>query len=174
MLIRLVLASLFLSSAAVRAESIYLVKEGQWTIGGGRERCEAMNRPSSEANYAPVNVMFVSMDEKREPVIRVVFWPGALPDKVTALRFTVRTGGEEMVFEVPAQAGAKEWNVVSIAEPLPKDFLRLISDLSRPLFNMEVDVPGSAARTVFSVEDMNRVMSHLHDCVQNLEKAGKG
>lgn len=170
---RLALISLFLSVVTARAESIFLVKEGQWTIGGGKTRCEAMNRPPSEANYAPVNVMFVSMDAKRDPVIRVVFWPGALPDKVSALKFTLRNGVEELAFDVPAEAGKKEWNVVSTAGPLPKQFQRALTDLSKQLFNMEVEAPGSAARTVFSVEDMSRVMSHLSDCVQNLEKAGK-
>jgi hypothetical protein len=33
MLARLALFSLLLSAADVRAESIYLVKEGRWTIG---------------------------------------------------------------------------------------------------------------------------------------------
>jgi hypothetical protein len=156
-----------------RAESIFLVKEGQWVIGGGETRCEALNRPASEANYAPVNVMFVSMDAKREPVIRVVFWPGALPNKVSPLKFNLRNGGEELVFDVPAQAGFKEWNVVSTAGLLPKEFERLLSDFTKQLFDIEVIVPGSAARTVFSVEDTSKVMSHLQSCVHNLEKAGK-
>ncbi len=167
---RLAFISLLLSLSSARAESIYLVKECQWTIGGGKTRCEAMNRPPSEANYAPVNVLFVSMDDKREPVLRVVSWPGALPEKVSALKITVRNGGEALVFDVPAEAGNKEWNVVSTAGPLPKDFVRLLSDHAKQLFNIDVEVPGSAARTVFSVEGVNRVVSHLYDCVQNLEK----
>lgn len=174
MLVRLVLISLLLSPSMARAESVYLVKEGQWTIGGGKTRCEAMNRPPSEANCAPVNVLFVSMDDKREPVIRIVFWPGALPENVSALKITIREGGETHVFDVPAEAGNREWNVVSTAGPLPRDFISLVSDFSKQLFNMDVEVPGSAARTVFSLEDMNKVLSHLSDCVQNLEKAGKG
>lgn len=174
MLKRLALTLLLMPAWTARAESVFLVKEGQWTIGGGKTRCEAMNRPPSEANFAPVNVLFVSMDAKREPVFRIVFWPGALPEKVSTLKFTIREGGETHVFDVPAEAGNREWNVVSTAWPLPKDFLRLVSDLSRQLFNMEVEVPGSAARTVLSLEDMSRVMSHLSDCVQNLETAGKG
>jgi hypothetical protein len=174
MLGRFALFSLLLSVSAGRAESIFLVKEGQWTIGGGKTRCEAMNRPPSEANYAPVNVLFVSMDDKREPVMRIVFWPGALPEKVSALKFTIREGGETHVFDVAAESGSREWNVVSTAGPLPKDFTRLVSDFSKQLFNMDVEVPGSAARTVFDLEGMNKVLSHLHDCVQNLEKAGKG
>jgi hypothetical protein len=56
---------------------------------------------------------------------------------------------------------------------LPKEFERLLADFTKQLFNIAVIVPGSAARTVFSVEDMSRVMSHLSDCVQNLETAGK-
>ena len=111
---------------------------------------------------------------RREPVFRVVFWPGALPDKVSALKFTIREGGETRVFDVPAKAGNREWNVVSTAGPLPKDFLRLVSDFSEQLFNVEVEVSGSDARTVNSLENTNRVMTHLSDCVQNLKNAGKG
>lgn len=74
---------------------------------------------------------------------------------------------------LPAEAGVKDWNVVSTPGPLPKDFLRLISDLGRQMFNMDVEVPHSAAGTVFSLEVIGRVMSHLSDWVQNLGESIK-
>jgi hypothetical protein len=101
------------------------------------------------------------------------FLAGTLPDKVSALKFTTREGGEQHVFDVPAEAGNREWHVVSNAGPLPREFLRLDSDLNKQLFNVDVEVPDSAARTVLSLEDVKKVLSHLHVCVQNLEKAGK-
>ncbi len=151
----------------------YKVQEGQWTVNGGKSHCEAMNRPPSEANYAPINMMFIHQDEKREPKITVIFWPGALPEKATSLKFTLNVGGEQKVFDVPAKIGNPELNVIATTEPLPKDFSRTMGDLSQVLFNMDVEVPGSKARTVFSIEDISRVLNLLNSCVYELEQSKK-
>lgn len=67
-----------------------------------------------------------------------------------------------MFVSLAAEAGRNDWKGVSTTGYLPEDFERSLSGLSRQLFQMEVEAPGSTAGTVFSLEDMSRVMSRLH------------
>lgn len=131
-----------------------------------------MNRPPEEVNFAPINVMFISEDEKRDPKVTIVFWPGALPEKVDKLQFKIFQGGDPNVFEVAAEAGDPKWYNVSTTEPLPTELLRLIEGGGR-IINMEVGVSGSDARTVFSMNSIDRAVSSLHTCVSAMESSRK-
>lgn len=151
----------------------YKVQKGQGTTAGGTTSCKAINQPHSEANYAPINMLFIDEDEKREPKITVAFWPGALPEKAQSIIFTLNVGSEKKAFDVPAKLGNPEWNVISTTGPLPKDFLDVLSDPGKPLYAMNIEVPGSTAKTIFGVEDISRVLNLLNSCVYELEQSKK-
>ena len=171
MFLRIALSGLLLSAASARAEFNYLVKEGPWTIGGGKTHCEAMNRPPEEVNYAPINALFITEDEKRTPQIRIVFWPGALPEKVSEVEFTVLADGPQ-VFKVPAELGDPDWYNISTSGALPTDFIRLLESGGR-ILNMKAEVPGSKATTVFSLNSIDDALFSLHSCVTAMEDYGK-
>ncbi len=171
MFLRIALTALLLSTASARADFTYLVEEGPWTIGGGKTHCEVVNRPPEEANYMPVNMLFITEDEKRTPQVRVVFWPGALPEKVSEIVFTVFADGPQ-VFKMPAKLGNPDWYNVSTTEPLPKEFVRLLEGGAR-IVNMQVEVPGSKAKTVFSMKAIDSALFSLHSCVSAMENARK-
>jgi hypothetical protein len=168
-MLRLETLLMVLLPATAAADIVYHFEIGQWTVGGGKESCSAVNRAPEEVNFVPVNSMFIREGADHKKMITVYYWPGALPERASALEFKFFSGSLEKTFTVAAESGKPEWYVISTIEPLPDDMVWLLTG-QQLIVNMTVSVPGTAASTVFSLQDISRVMWQLSDCASRLSQ----
>ena len=170
-MLRFFIACFFLLGlTSARAELVYKVSAGRWTINAAKESCLAVNRPDSETRTVPVNAMFISSNTKGELKISFALWPGALSEQDTELRLFVSGQGS---FKLPAKSQFKPWVTITTMEPLPKKLVEALKG-SGPfaLYDVLVRTNASKSRTIFDLQDLPQVMLELSACAKELAKGG--
>ena len=166
----LITCFLLLGFTSARAELVYKVSAGSWTVSAAKESCSAVNRPDSETKTVPINTMFISSNTKGELKISIALWPGALSEQDTELSLGVSGHG---TFDLPAKSRIEPWITITTTEPLPEKLLiALKGGDSVPLYNMAVHTNASKAKTVLDIQDLPKVMVELSQCIQKLSKGG--
>ena len=161
---------LLLGFTSARAELVYKVSAGSWTVSAAKESCSAVNRPDSETRTIPVNAMYISSTAKGELKISIVLWPGALSEEDTELRLVVSGHGS---FKLPAKSLFKPWVTITTTEPLPEKLLEALQGRGPfALYDVLVRTNASKSRTVFDLQDLPEVMLELSTCVEKLAKGG--
>lgn len=171
MLRLLIICFLLLGVSSARAEIVYKVSAGSWTVTALKESCSAVNRPHSETRDIPVNAMFISSNAKGELSISIALWPEALSEQDTELRLFVSGYGS---FRLPAKSQFKPWVAITTTEPLPEKLLDTLKGRRGPfpLYDVLVRTNASKSRTVFDLQDLPQVMMELSTCTEKLAKGG--
>ncbi len=162
---RFAFACFLMPILSAEASTVYRVEEGGWTIKNGSTKCFAVNRPLAEVGGVSPNVMVILEDKSRNIEISVTFWPGALPEKIDTITFTLWRNEPVLV---PAMVtNVKNGSMITTA-PLSNEFLLMLKGHG-PLTSMTAEVPGTKAKLNFDASYISRVLIKLSNCVLDLD-----